>query len=675
MPRISAFVLTAAFLSSLIQPTTAFAQLCFEFPTIEFRNSRGDLISPPAVIAENQEFSMEVYALPPLSRSAAVERLTMSSAPSGSQMLVQFTQNGAIGSFTWRPTFEQANTYNISFRATLTSGCSTTETFTITVNNVDRAPIVNAPPTISVTAGQLLTFDVGARDPDGQVITALNGWGLPFDAIPSASFTPVSEDSGTFSWTPGFDYAGSFDVHFDAGNALIGTKVTKVTVHSALTTGTVTTTAAGRFSGVAFPLKQANNTVGGILIPQLGQPNESRWRLGHFDPELNDYVSAEGGSLANIERGLGYWLVTKESEEIFNSGLADSIGSLDMDLTVGLSASAPGWYQLGNPFLLELPVSSISVGNPSPSLPLNDPTNTRTARRIWVWNSAEGRYDSTSTSIRPFEAFWVKKVSATDVMLRMLRPTKPSPVMIADDPTPRARWDVRIDLSQGTRFAHPLMLGVADVDPKVWHSMDEPLPPSPPGAFLRAVVKKDRWGSLNGEYASEYKPEDTINEWDFAISGGVAPGQIELRCTARGLPARARLSLTDLESGNTWSIRPEMALLLAATAGSSTYRLTVRTDGPERSPSTPVTFRAYPNPSRSATGFVFRLARASVVRADIVDVAGRLVRTLETQGGVGENVLLWDGRDRAGRSVGAGLYLARCRTSEDEAMIRVIRLD
>jgi hypothetical protein len=69
-----------------------------------------------------------------------------------------------------------------------------------------------------------------------------------------------------------------------------------------------------------------------------------------------------------------------------------------------------------------------------------------------------------------------------------------------------------------------------------------------------------------------------------------------------------------------------------------------------------------PNPFRATSGVdvVFGgLAGASETRVRVFDVRGRLVRTLEGRSEGGLAQVRWDGRDAAGRSVAAGVYLYR----------------
>lgn len=70
--------------------------------------------------------------------------------------------------------------------------------------------------------------------------------------------------------------------------------------------------------------------------------------------------------------------------------------------------------------------------------------------------------------------------------------------------------------------------------------------------------------------------------------------------------------------------------------------------------------RIWPNPSTGGTSISFALVQEADTRLEIYDLAGRLVRrVLSDRLPAGESVIAWDGRDGRGRSVSAGLYVAR----------------
>src|SRR5262249_50052700 len=71
-----------------------------------------------------------------------------------------------------------------------------------TVNNVNRAPVLDTIGNKSVDENQTLTFSLAATDPDGDALT-YSASNLPANATFNAS-------TRTFSWTPGYSQAGNY---------------------------------------------------------------------------------------------------------------------------------------------------------------------------------------------------------------------------------------------------------------------------------------------------------------------------------------------------------------------------------------------------------------------------------------------------------------------------------
>ncbi len=70
-----------------------------------------------------------------------------------------------------------------------------------------------------------------------------------------------------------------------------------------------------------------------------------------------------------------------------------------------------------------------------------------------------------------------------------------------------------------------------------------------------------------------------------------------------------------------------------------------------------------PNPFGAATSIRFELPSNGAVNLEIMDVAGRFVRSLASGPlSAGPHAYTWDGRDHAGRPVGAGTYFYRLRS-------------
>jgi len=72
---------------------------------------------------------------------------------------------------------------------------------------------------------------------------------------------------------------------------------------------------------------------------------------------------------------------------------------------------------------------------------------------------------------------------------------------------------------------------------------------------------------------------------------------------------------------------------------------------------------SFPNPSAAKATIAYSLAREQEVELGVYDLSGRLVRQLVSgKRPEGDHTATWDGADRSGRPVPAGLYLYRLRT-------------
>lgn len=82
-----------------------------------------------------------------------------------------------------------------------------------------------------------------------------------------------------------------------------------------------------------------------------------------------------------------------------------------------------------------------------------------------------------------------------------------------------------------------------------------------------------------------------------------------------------------------------------------------------------------PNPGRGAMRFRLDLPAAADARVVLYDVSGRRIRTLVAgELPAGSHAVAWDGRDDGGRTVGAGVYLARARWEGFAQERRIVRL-
>jgi len=182
---------------------------------------------------EQAPITVTVTASDPDGQAISSLTANLTALPAGNNAAFTAGAGNTSGTLTWTPTFADGRVapYNVTFTASnAISGSATTA---ITVANVDRAPIVSTPATVSGAEQSLITFTVSASDPDADAIASLTADLSALPAGNNAAFTTgAGNTSGTFTWTPTFaDGRGApYTVTFTASNALSGSASTAVTV-------------------------------------------------------------------------------------------------------------------------------------------------------------------------------------------------------------------------------------------------------------------------------------------------------------------------------------------------------------------------------------------------------------------------------------------------------------
>jgi PKD repeat protein len=128
---------------------------------------------------------------------------------------------------------------------TASNALSGTASTVITVNDVNRNPVVTAPATRTVNEGDNLTFTVSATDPDGDHVTLT----APIKPI-SSSFVDNGDNTGTFSWRPTFDQAGEHTATFVGNDGKGGTGSASTTITVMNVNRAPTADAGGPYNGV-----------------------------------------------------------------------------------------------------------------------------------------------------------------------------------------------------------------------------------------------------------------------------------------------------------------------------------------------------------------------------------------------------------------------------------------
>ncbi len=177
-------------------------------------------------------------------------------APAGASI------NPSTGAFTWTPTEAQgpgSYTFVVMVTDDGTAALSDDETITVTVNEVNRAPVVAAIAPQTVNEASTVTFIASATDPDLPPNT------LAFSLVGAPAGATIDPATGAFSWTPTDDnpsgtpsdlYTFKVRATDNGSPVLFGESTVTITVNNvapilAALTGPVAPNAVGRPVGVS----------------------------------------------------------------------------------------------------------------------------------------------------------------------------------------------------------------------------------------------------------------------------------------------------------------------------------------------------------------------------------------------------------------------------------------
>jgi hypothetical protein len=160
--------------------------------------------TPPASVLEGATFS---YAIQVTDTPEDTHTFALELAPSGMSL--------AGSTLTWTPQNADVGTHTIRVRATDAGGLSDTQTFTLTVINVNNAPAFTSSPATTANEDELYVYAAAAQDLDGDPvsISLLQG-------PPGMAFTTV------LTWTPSQSDIGGHNVVLAATDGELSTTQT-----------------------------------------------------------------------------------------------------------------------------------------------------------------------------------------------------------------------------------------------------------------------------------------------------------------------------------------------------------------------------------------------------------------------------------------------------------------
>ncbi len=168
--------------------------------------NRPPVLDPIAdqTIDENTPWQLQVTASDPDKEDQGKLRFNATNLPQG----MQFDSSAA--QFKWTPTYEQSGVYSgIHVKVMDTGGLSDEKQFTITVNHVNRPPVLEAVAPLKGVENSPITLQLQASDPDKE-----DEGKLVFSCANLPQGATLDAQSGAFQWTPNFLQAGTYELQF-----------------------------------------------------------------------------------------------------------------------------------------------------------------------------------------------------------------------------------------------------------------------------------------------------------------------------------------------------------------------------------------------------------------------------------------------------------------------------
>ncbi|HEY1603322.1 MAG TPA: peptidylprolyl isomerase [Pirellulales bacterium] len=256
------------------------------------------------------------------------------------------------GVFTWTPSEAQGpGVYTILLKATGDSGLAATESFQVTVNEVDSPPVFTPPGAITVKTGTSSQIQVTAQDPDlpaQQLVYSLDP-GAPQGAV-------INPQTGLITWSVPANFAtGTTNIPVRAtevgGQGLSATESVAVTVQAGLTGFDLYTSSGvelGPFAlGVA--IDTGFNANGSLSLTPFGstQPGglpaqpAALQQLAGMIPAGSPSIDA--GAAGHLAAGIVDMVIG------FDSGIPHNIDGMELELARYGGSSGGGQSDQGQP--------------------------------------------------------------------------------------------------------------------------------------------------------------------------------------------------------------------------------------------------------------------------------------------------------------------------------------
>ena len=408
-------------------------------------------------------------------------------------------------------------------------------------------------------------------------------------------------------------------------------------------------TAQNAYRLISFPLNLDRKTPIATFADDLGQYNDTQWRL--FE-QLPDGSTMEFQDISEIVPGKAYYIISKTPIEFLDSGRGESIRT-DAMFKVPLP---PGWHLIGNPFNYNLPVTNLRLAS---------------ANELTL-HTYEGNWQPfEENEIEPFKGYLIMSSEPDTLIIDPVRFDADSSEFVplsASKKASRPEWAIQIHTQSQEATDVSTTAAVFAQARDDYDVLDEPEPP-PVGEYVTSYFAHPEWSTFFTRYSTDARPAfDHGAVWPFEVSSLVKD---RVTLTFEGIekvPEHFEVWLVDEVLQVSQNLREISTYVTAGTLAPRSFQLIVGTEAflaeeLDSSSDLPQTFELYqnfPNPFVGVTTIQYALPKASDVSLSVYNTLGQKIALLESGSReAGYHNVIWDGNNNSGVPLASGVYFIK----------------
>jgi len=387
----------------------------------------------------------------------------------------------------------------------------------------------------------------------------------------------------------------------------------------------------------------------------------------------------DGLAAEKFPLGLAFWSDIESNKPILTAGqpVVDAPFIIPLRGTGAGSGRSIAWNMVGDPFPFDVPFNALLVDTPSGRISLQDAVNRGyVLPNLFSYSAAEGYTFRTlpDGAIRAWQGHWIGVTSAADLALVV----PPVPVTRAANISKtnivgNGGWQVQFGVSSRGMRDSNILVGVSSRAADSYDRLDVPKPPlvSP---YVSLGVQHSDWNNRNGLYATDYRSATGSKVWTLVADSDQKNTDVSVTWNLQGVPRNTRMMLKDETTGQIYEMRSRSAITFNTGDNATPRKFTVTASSSAQGSLAIRNFGVRASRASGSSQIGFTLSADASYEVKVLAASGNSVANIATRAaGAGDVLVVWNGKDLAGRSVASGTYLVQVKaTTPDGETVKAI---